>query len=39
LAEFTAGQEKQYMDRVLHACRGDKVVASKVLGIDASKLR
>ncbi len=38
LAEFTAGQEKQYMDRVLHACRGDKAVAAKVLGIDASKL-
>jgi two-component system response regulator HydG len=39
LAEFTAGQEKQYMDRVLHACRGDKAVAAKVLGIDVSKLR
>jgi two-component system response regulator HydG len=38
LAEFTAGQEKQYMDRVLHACRGDKAVAAKVLGIDVSKL-
>jgi DNA-binding NtrC family response regulator len=38
LAEFTAGQEKQYMDRVLHACRGDKAVAAKVLGIDASKI-
>jgi two-component system response regulator HydG len=38
LAEFTAGQEKQYMDRVLHACRGDKAVASKVLGIDAARL-
>jgi two-component system, NtrC family, response regulator HydG len=39
LAEFTSGQEKQYMDRVLHACRGDKAVAAKVLGIDVSKLR
>jgi DNA-binding NtrC family response regulator len=39
LAEFTAGQEKQYMDRVLRACRGDKAVASKVLGIDPSKLK
>jgi len=38
LAEFTAGQEKQYMDRVLHACRGDKAVAAKVLGVDVSKL-
>jgi two-component system response regulator HydG len=39
LAEFTAGQEKQYMDRVLHACRGDKAVAAKVLGIDAAMIR
>jgi DNA-binding NtrC family response regulator len=39
LAEFTAGQEKQYMDRVLHACRGDKALAAKVLGIDAAKLQ
>ncbi len=38
LAEFTAGQEKQYMDRVLHACRGDKAVAANVLGIDVSRL-
>jgi DNA-binding NtrC family response regulator len=38
LAEFTAGQEKQYMDRVLHACRGDKAAAAKVLGIDAARL-
>ena len=39
LAEYAAGQEKQYMDRVLHACKGDKAAAAKVLGIDASKLR
>jgi two-component system response regulator HydG len=38
LAEFTAGQEKQYMDRVLNACRGDKAVAAKVLGIDVARL-
>jgi DNA-binding NtrC family response regulator len=38
LAEFTAGQEKQYMDRVLHACHGDKAVAAKVLGVDLSRL-
>ncbi|MGA2691026.1 MAG: response regulator [Opitutaceae bacterium] len=37
LVEYTAGQEKQYMDRVLHACRGDKAVAAKVLGIDVSR--
>jgi two-component system response regulator HydG len=38
LAEITAGQEKQYMDRVLNACRGDKAAAAKVLGIEVSRL-
>ncbi len=38
LADFIAGQEKQYIDRVLQASRGDKAVAAKVLGIDASRL-
>jgi len=38
LADFMAGQEKQYIDRVLQASRGDKAVAAKVLGIDVSRL-
>lgn len=38
LAEYLAGQEKQYFDLVLHACRGDKAAAAKVLGVDVSKL-
>jgi two-component system, NtrC family, response regulator HydG len=38
LAEFMAGQEKQYVDRVLNTCKGDKAVAAKVLGVDISKL-
>lgn len=38
LADFVAGQERQYIDRVLQASRGDKAVAAKVLGIDASRL-
>jgi two-component system response regulator HydG len=38
LAEYLAGQEKQYIDLVLHVCRDDKAVAAKVLGIDPSKL-
>ncbi|MEO6874210.1 MAG: response regulator [Opitutaceae bacterium] len=38
LAEYIAGQEKQYIDHVLHASREDKAVAAKVLGVDASKL-
>jgi len=38
LAEYLAGQEKQYIDMVLHVCRGDKAAAAKALGIDAGKL-
>jgi two-component system response regulator HydG len=38
LAEYLAGQEKQYIDQVLVTCKGDKAAAAKVLGIDAGKL-
>jgi DNA-binding NtrC family response regulator len=38
LAEYLAGQEKQYIDMVLHACRGDKAAAAKVLGIEAGRV-
>lgn len=38
LAEYLAGQEKQYIDMVVHACHGDKAAAAKVLGIDIAKL-
>ena len=38
LANFLEGQEKQYIDRVVHVCRGDKAAAAEVLGIDVSKL-
>jgi two-component system, NtrC family, response regulator HydG len=38
LGEYLAGQEKQYIDMVLHACRNDKVAAAKVLGVDVSKV-
>jgi two-component system, NtrC family, response regulator HydG len=38
LPDYLAGQEKQYTDRVLHACRGDKTVAAHVLGIDVARL-
>jgi DNA-binding NtrC family response regulator len=38
LADFLEGQEKQYLDRVLHACRGDKAAAAEVLGIDVGRL-
>ncbi len=38
LAEFLTGQEKQYIDMVLHACRSDKAAAAKVLGVEESRL-
>jgi two-component system, NtrC family, response regulator HydG len=38
LADYLAGQEKQYIARVLHACGGDKVKAAKVLGVEPTKL-
>jgi DNA-binding NtrC family response regulator len=38
LSDFLAGQEKQYIDLVLRACRDDKAKAAKVLGIDKSKI-
>ncbi len=36
--EYLAGQEKHYIEMVLHASGNDKIAAAKVLGIDASKL-
>ncbi|HXQ80007.1 MAG TPA: response regulator [Opitutaceae bacterium] len=38
LADYIEGQQKQYLDRVLHACRGDKAAAAEVLGIDVAEL-
>jgi len=38
LADYLDGQQKQYLDRVLRACNGDKAAAAKVLGIDAAKM-
>ncbi len=38
LAEYLVGQEKQYIDMVLHACRGDKAKAAEVLGIEPGRL-
>ncbi|MES1168734.1 MAG: sigma 54-interacting transcriptional regulator, partial [Oleiharenicola lentus] len=38
LADYLAGQEKQYVARVLHASGGDKVRAAKALGIDPTRL-
>ena len=37
LAVFLSGQEKQYIDQVLRACRDDKAAAAKVLGVDVSR--
>ncbi len=38
LAEYLSGQQKQYIDMVVHACHGDKAAAAKVLGVDQSTL-
>jgi len=38
LTEYLSGQQKQYVDMVVHACHGDKAAAAKVLGVDASTL-
>jgi DNA-binding NtrC family response regulator len=38
LEVYLAGQEKQYIDMVLHACGGDKGRAARVLGVGLSKL-
>ncbi len=38
LTEYLAGQQKQYIDMVVHACQGDKAAAAKVLGVDQATL-
>jgi DNA-binding NtrC family response regulator len=38
LAEYLAGQEKQYLARVIHAAGGDLDKAAKTLGIDLNRL-
>ena len=39
LTDYLAGQQKQYVDMVVHACNDDKAKAAKVLGIDAAKIK
>ena len=38
LGDYLAGQEKQYVARVLQACGGDRVKAAETLGIDILRL-
>ncbi len=38
LSEYLAGQQKQYIDMVVHACHGDKAAAAKVLGVEPATL-
>lgn len=38
LTDYLAGQQKQYVDMVVHACHGDKAAAAKVLGIELAKV-
>jgi len=39
LADYLAGQQKQYVDMVVRACSDDKAKAAKVLGIEVSKIK
>jgi DNA-binding NtrC family response regulator len=39
LTDYLAGQQKQYVDMVVHACGDDKAKAAKVLGIEVSKIK
>jgi DNA-binding NtrC family response regulator len=38
LADYLPGTQKQYIEMVVRACRGDKARAAKVLGVDVGKL-
>ena len=38
LNDYLAGQEKQYLEMVLHACKGDKKLAASILGVETAKL-
>lgn len=38
LADYLAGQEKQYIARVMNASAGDKAKAAKTLGIDPTRI-
>jgi len=38
LANYLAGQEKEYIAKVLHASHGDKARAAKLLGVDVGRL-
>ncbi len=38
LADYLALQEKHYIEQVLHACRGNKEQAARVLGIEVSRV-
>jgi DNA-binding NtrC family response regulator len=38
LADYLAGQEKQYIEMVVNACRGDSIAAAKILGVDMARV-
>ena len=38
LEDYLKGQERHYIDQVMHACRGDRVAAAKVLGVPPDRL-
>lgn len=38
LSDYLAGQERQYIEMVVNACRGDRIAAAKILGVDMSRI-
>jgi two-component system, NtrC family, response regulator HydG len=38
LADYLAGQEHQYIEMVVNACRGDRIAAAKVLGVEMARI-
>jgi len=38
LADFLAVQERQYVEMVLNACKGDRAAAAKILGVEQLRL-
>ena len=38
LTDFLAVQERQYVELVVNACKGDRISAAKILGVEQARL-
>lgn len=38
LADYLADQERQYVEMVVNACRGDRIAAAKILGVEMARI-